>query len=133
MSRTFKPPWAAGKPVGTIKPSGTAGKYHAKKTESGGIVFDSAREARRWQELNLIEKAGRIRGLRRQVRYRLIPPQRLSDGRRERPVDYVADFVYVDCATGATVVEDTKGMRTRDYIIKRKLMKYVHGIELREV
>lgn len=108
-------------------------KYHNTKVKVDGITFDSKREAARWQELKLLEKAGKIRGVRRQVRYRLIPQQKMSDGRHERPVDYVADFVYVDCGDGATVVEDAKGMKTKDYIIKRKLMKYVHGVEIREV
>lgn len=45
---------------------------------------------------------------------------------------YIADFVYTDAATGKLVVEDAKGMRTRDYIIKRKLMLYIHGIKIRE-
>ena len=82
--------------------------------------------------------------MRRQVKYILIPVQREPDtkGPRggvkkgkviEREVTYYADFVYKDLATGETVVEDTKGIRTHDYIIKRKLMLYVHGIRIREV
>lgn len=51
----------------------------------------------------------------------------------ERSVKYIADFVYTDKATGQTVVEDTKGVRTKEYIIKRKLMLYLHGIRIKEI
>lgn len=78
-------------------------------------------------------RAGLISDLREQVRYLLVPSQRLDDGTLERPVHYVADFVYTDNETGRTVVEDTKGVRTKEYIIKRKLMLYVHGIRIKEV
>ena len=109
-------------------------KYGAQKTESDGIVFDSRHEAMRWRELTLLQVAGEIADLRRQVKYILVPAQAGEDGKiAERAVIYVADFVYRDAHSGDTVVEDAKGMRTRDYIIKRKLMRYVHGIEIREV
>lgn len=107
-------------------------KYHARKVTIDGIVFDSAKEARRYRELRLMERAGLITDLERQKRYRLIPSQKLSSGKRERPVDYVADFEYRN-TEGRLIVEDTKGVKTKDYIIKRKLMKYVHNIEIREV
>ena len=92
-------------------------------------------------ELRILEKAGQITGLRRQVRFLLIPEQREPDtvGPKggvkkgkvlERAVYYVADFVYEE--VGGTVVEDAKGMRTKDYIIKRKLMLERHGIRIRE-
>ena len=124
-------------------------KYGNKKVIVDGVVFDSKREARRYQELKMLERCGSISDLRRQVKYELIPVQReestrvYTKGRKkgqlivgktiERAVDYVADFVYTDTATGKTVVEDTKGMRTKDYIIKRKLMLYIHGIKIHEV
>lgn len=70
--------------------------------------------------------------LRQQVRFNLIPPQRDYAGTLiERACDYIADFVYTD-DQGNVVVEDTKGFRTRDYIIKHKLMLFVHGIRLKE-
>lgn len=86
----------------------------------------SKREATRAAELELLAKLGEISDLREQVRYEVIPKQ---DG--ERAAHYVADFVYQE--KGAVVVEDAKGFRTRDYILKRKLMKHVHGITIREV
>ena len=108
-------------------------KYGARKTEIDGIVFDSGREARRYSQLKLMERAGEIRDLKLQVKYNLIPRQNKPDGKIiERPVDYIADFVYKDAA-GNTVVEDAKGRKTKEYIIKRKLMLYVHGIRVQEV
>ena len=121
--------------------------YNVKTKTSDGTVFDSMKEARRWEQLLLLQKAGKISSLQRQVSYELLPNQyetyerysksgkRLKDGTRlvERKVDYVADFVYSDTETGALVVEDTKGVKTTDYIIKRKLMYAVHGIKIKEV
>lgn len=119
-------------------------KYGANKTVIDGIEFDSEREAKRWTELKLLERAGVIRDLDRQVKFVLIPAQREADtiGARgairkgkiiERECAYVADFVYIDAETGKTVVEDTKGFKTKDYIIKRKLMLWVHKIKIMEV
>ena len=105
-------------------------KYHNRT--GGG--FDSRREQRRYQELLLMQRAGKIAGLVRQPRFELIPAQRDKSGKViERAVKYVADYCYVDLDTGAAVVEDAKGFRTKDYIIKRKLMLWVHGIRIREV
>lgn len=116
-------------------------KYHARKVTRGGRTFDSAKEARRFGELSLLQRAGEISDLRTQVKYVLIPAQREPDviGKRggvtpgkllERECAYVADFVYKQ--DGVEVVEDAKGMRTKDYIIKRKMMLWVHGIRIRE-
>lgn len=104
-------------------------KYHARS--SGG--YASRKEHRRANELQLMQRAGLISNLREQVSYELIPPQRGTDGKvLERACTYIADFVYTDNATGQTIVEDTKGFRTKEYIIKRKLMLHVHGIRLTE-
>ena len=107
-------------------------KYGAKKVTVNGIAFDSKKEAKRYQELVLLERAGRIQGLRRQVKYELIPSQRIDGKVAERAVHYVADFVY-SFPDGSWVVEDTKGFKTKDYIIKRKLMLWVHGIRIKEI
>lgn len=117
-------------------------KYQNKKVEVAGIVFDSKREANRYNELLLLEKAGAISNLQRQVKFILIPSQREPDtvGKRggihkgkllEKECAYYADFVYTE--NGKTVVEDTKGVRTTEYIIKRKLLLYRYGIRIREV
>lgn len=108
-------------------------KYGNRKVTLDGHQFDSVREATRYSELKLLERAGQITDLGLQPRFELIPKQRRADGKAERACEYVADFRYTDTATGQTVIEDAKGMRTRDYILKRKLMLQVHGISVREV
>lgn len=104
-------------------------KYGAIR--SGG--YDSKKEHGRACQLKLMERAGLISNLREQVVFLLIPSQTNGEGIEERPVKYKADFVYIDNATGQTVIEDTKGFRTPEYIIKRKLMLQVHGITIKEV
>lgn len=108
-------------------------------------MFDSRKEARRYSELLLLQRLGEISNLRRQVEFELIPNQytteerysksgkRLKDKQRllERKVVYTADFVYID-RQGVCIVEDTKGFRTKDYILKRKLLLYVHGLRIKE-
>lgn len=103
-------------------------KYHAEK--SGG--YASRKEHRRACELRFMQKAGIISDLKEQVPFELIPLQRGEDGKVvERACSYIADFVYKD-ANGNTIVEDTKGVRTKEYIIKRKLMLRVYGIRITE-
>ena len=106
-------------------------KYGNKRWELAGQTFDSQREARRYQELRFMLRMGWITDLQRQVPYELIPSQKRGGKVVERPVKYVADFVYTQ--DGETVVEDAKGVRTKEYIIKRKLMLYKYGIRVREV
>lgn len=108
-------------------------KYRNKKVSLDGMVFDSKLEARRYQELKLLERAGEIEELRTQVKYTLIPSQKLDNRVVERAVTYTADFVYRLKSSGETVVEDTKGMKTDKYILKRKMMLYFHGIKIKEV
>jgi len=97
------------------------------KTMRNGIVFDSIREADRYSELLLLEKSGLIKDLRLQVKFELIP----KNG-SERAVCYYADFTYTE--SGRQVAEDVKGVRTRDYIIKKKMLKWRYpDIQFREV
>ncbi|MDE7081043.1 MAG: DUF1064 domain-containing protein [Muribaculaceae bacterium] len=113
----------------TALKSRQANKYNARPT--GGHA--SRREHRRATELTLLQRAGLISGLRQQVSYTLLPTQRDHNGQLiERDCRYIADFVYTD-SQGNLVVEDTKGFRTPEYIIKRKLMLYIHGIRIREI
>ncbi|MCM1206757.1 MAG: DUF1064 domain-containing protein [Firmicutes bacterium] len=110
-------------------------------TRVGGHA--SKKEHRRAGELRMMQRAGLISCLREQVIYELIPAQYGECGKNlkgqktrvllERACKYIADFVYTDTATGRTVVEDTKGMRTREYIIKRKLMLARFGIRIKEL
>lgn len=105
-----------------------ANKYGSRRTFCDGVWFDSQREADRWIQLKLLAKAGEIEDLHRQVRFELIPK---ND--KYRAVAYVADFVYVDCRTGDTVVEDAKGFKTEAYKLKAKMMYHKYGIEVKEV
>lgn len=121
-------------------------KYGNRKVTVDGISFDSKKEARRYTDLMLLARAGEISNLERQVKFVLVPAQyevverygkdgrRLRDAKKliERECAYIADFTYTD-SSGKYVVEDTKGMRTKDYIIKRKLMLHRYGIRVREV
>lgn len=110
-------------------------KYHAKKIAVLGRTFDSRKEADRFLALCAILKRGEIADLRGQVKYELIPAQKKGDGKTERAVCYIADFVYQK--DGKTVVEDVKGYRNgaayRIFAIKRKLMLWRYGIEVKEV
>lgn len=123
--------------------SRTKNKYSNKKIERDGITFDSAKEYRRYCTLKVLQAAGEITDLKMQVKFVLIPTQREPDtvGVRggikkgkliEKECAYYADFVYKD-KNGEIVVEDTKGMRTVEYVIKRKLMLYIHGIRIKEI
>lgn len=106
-------------------------KYHNVKVKVNGETFDSRKEANRYCELKLMQRAGKITDLKRQVNYLLIPAQYDEDGNLlERAVNYKADFVYQK--DGELVVEDTKGVKTDVYIIKRKLMLFVYGIRVVE-
>jgi hypothetical protein len=106
-------------------------KYYSRKVTIDGITFDSQKEARRFRELCLLERAGQITDLQRQVKFELIPSQRIDGKVVERACTYVADFVYLE--NYKWVVEDTKGFKTKDYIIKRKLMLHKYGIRIREI
>ena len=112
---------------------GTGNKYHNRQVIVNGMEFDSQKEATRWGELSLLQRAGKIKDLSRQVKYQLVPVQRDEYGKViEKSVDYIADFQYRD-EKGKLVVEDVKGFKTKEYIIKRKLMLREYGIRIREV
>lgn len=123
-------------------------KYRNKKVNVDGITFDSKREANRYRELKILEAAGEITNLELQKKYVLIPAQReltsevykkgkhkgeLKKGKLiEKECAYYADFDYTT-KDGKHIVEDTKGMRLQDYIIKRKLMLHKYGIRITEI
>ena len=101
-------------------------KYNNRKmTAPDGQKFDSVKEYHRWGCLRLLERAGAIKDLKRQVKYELIP--RIGD---QRACTYIADFTYME--DGKLVVEDVKGIKTDAYKIKKKLMLWVHGIRIKE-
>lgn len=97
-------------------------KYHAKKVEQDGVVYDSKKEAKRAAVLQQWEKFGVITGLRRQVAFELQPGYTNNQGKKIRPITYVADFVYQ--REGKLIVEDTKGFKTPEYKLKKKLFEY---------
>jgi len=109
-------------------------KYNNKKVEVDGIVFDSIKESRRYAELKLLQRANKITDIQLQVTFELLPSLFEPDiiGKRggirkgkaiENAVKYIADFVYYDVDKGKRIVEDSKGFRTKEYVIKRKLFK----------
>ena len=106
-------------------------KYGNKKITVGGETFDSRREYDRYRELVLLVRAGKIHDLVRQVKFELVPAQREGKKVVERAVYYIADFTYWE--GDKMIVEDAKGVRTDAYILKRKLMLWVHGVAIREV
>lgn len=118
-------------------------KYHSKRVVWNGMTFDSKKELNRYQELLLLQRAGKILGLARQQRYEIIPEHREPDtvGKRggvkrgkviERARYYVADFVYYDPKTEELTVEDCKGYRTAEYRLKKALMLDRYGIRIKE-
>lgn len=107
-------------------------KYYNKKIEIDGMKFDSKKEYQRYLELKLLQRAGYISDLERQVKFILIPSQKINGKVVEREVTYKADFVYKD-DSGQTVVEDVKGFKTKEYILKRKMMLYFKGIRIKEI
>lgn len=117
------------------RPRRKRAKFLNINVEIDGQKFDSRKEAYRYEELRLMERAGAISDLRRQVSFELIPAQYVAGKCAERAVKYIADFVYVDTLTGKTVVEDVKSKATKtpEYIIKRKLVLYRFGIVINEV
>ena len=144
----FKPCLKHGRGKGGNMAWNKTPKYKNEKVEIDGIKFDSKREAKRYHELKILEKAGIIKNLQMQVKYILIPEYREPDivGSRggikkgkiiERECSYIADFVYQE--NGKIVVEDVKGYRDPSsagyakFVIKRKLMLHVHGIRIIEV
>ena len=102
-----------------------ARKYYNKKTEIDGIIFDSKKEARRYSELKLLVKAGELVSFDRQVVFPILFEGQLL-------CKYVADFVTYS-KHGLRTVEDAKGMRTRIYQLKKKMMKIINRIEIVEI
>lgn len=105
-------------------------KYHNKKVEYDGIKFDSTKEKNRYIGLKQLEKLGVIQSLQRQVKYELQPSFKLN-GKTIRSITYIADFVYIQ--DGVEVIEDVKGMRTKEYLLKKKLFEYKYQKEIKEI
>jgi len=122
-------------------------KYNASKVVYDGITFDSKKECKRYMELKLLERGNVIRDLRLQVEFELLPNQYATEKRYgkngkplkdkkvllERRVVYRADFVYILNETNETVIEDVKGIKLPEYILKRKLFLYRYGVPIHEI
>lgn len=108
-------------------------KYHSKKTIIDGIEFDSKKESMRYQELKLLERAGKIRELKLQPEYELIPKFK-KNNKTYRKTIYKADFSYFDVETNKHITEDVKGFKTDVYKLKKKLFEYRYNdLEIKEV
>jgi hypothetical protein len=108
-------------------------KYNNNKIEIDGEKFDSELELRRYQELKLLERAGTIKDLRRQVRFELQASYK-KNNKTIRGIYYVADFVYYSFSERKIIVEDTKGYKTEVYKLKKKLFEYKYkNLEIKEV
>jgi hypothetical protein len=106
-------------------------KYFSRKTTIDGIVFDSKKEGRRYSELKLLERAGEISDLILQPEF-ILQEGFTKNGKRHRAIVYIADFQYMK--NGQTVIEDTKGVKTEVYRIKKKLFeKRYPDLTIREV
>lgn len=106
-------------------------KYHNKKCEYNGIKFDSIKERNYFIKLEYLQRLGQIKELQRQVEFILI--ETFKVGRKTyRKTKYIADFTYID-QEGNYHVVDTKGFRTKEYQLKKKMMAWKYGIEIEEV
>ena len=108
-------------------------KYKNKKTIVDDIQFDSKLEAKRYNELKLLEKSGKIKELQLQPSFELIPSFK-KNGKTFRKAIYKADFSYIDTETGETIIEDTKGYVTGLYKLKKKIFEYkFQNLTIREI
>lgn len=105
-------------------------KYRAFKTTVGSITFDSGLEARRYTQLVMLEEGEVIKNLQLQPKFRLMDSYKY-DGKTIKAIDYIADFMYEE--DGKKIVEDVKGIRTKEYIIKSKLFIKKYILELKYV
>jgi hypothetical protein len=105
-------------------------KYRNQPTYVDDIRFASKKEAKRYRELKLLKRAGVIENLRLQVKFELQPSFKINQ-KTINPIYYVADFVYDE--KGFIIVEDTKGFRTKEYLLKKKMFAYKNGYEITEV
>lgn len=106
-------------------------KYHNKKVIIDGIKFDSKKESQYYLKLKMLEKTGKIRDLKIHVPFVLIEAFKLNN-KTYRKMKYIADFVYYGDKDKLHVV-DTKGFKTKEYELKKKLMAWKYGIEIEEI
>lgn len=97
-------------------------KFHAKKVKVGDHTYDSKKESKRAGELEFLERMGQIRNLKKQVPFELQEGYTNNQGKKIRPINYIADFTYEK--DGELIVEDCKGFRTKEYLLKKKLFEH---------
>ena len=108
-------------------------KYHSKKVIVNGIKFDSKKESNRYFQLKLFERAGEIRDLEIQKEF-VLQPSFKKNGKTYRKISYKADFCYFDIREGKYIVEDVKGFKTKEYMLKKKMFEYQYeNLELKEI
>lgn len=111
----------------------TSNKYHNKKVMINGIKFDSKKEANRYMQLKMLEKAGEIRDIELQKSFELQPTFR-KNNKTYRKIVYIADFCYFNIKDGKYIVEDIKGFKTKEYMLKKKMFEYRYeDLELKEL
>lgn len=116
---------------GRVEPRQQRRKYGNKIVEYDGHKFHSIRERNRYIGLKAMQERGEIRSLQLQQVFILVESVVIND-RKIPPMKYIADFTYFEDG-GGFVVEDVKGFKTREYLMKRQMMKAFHGIDIREV
>lgn len=107
-------------------------KYKNKKVNAYGKTWDSKKELKRYEELLKMQDKGQITSLFIQQKFELQPSFKLN-GKTVRAISYIADFVYYDNAKQEWVTEDTKGMRTKEYLLKKKMFMYRYGRVIKEI
>jgi len=112
-----------------LKDTKAPSKYKNHRFTDSEGSWDSKRERARWDQLRALETAGQIQELRKKVPYELVPAS-MKDGKRLRPIVYIADFVYIE--NGQKIVEDSKGFRPKLYLLKKRLMWEKYGIDILE-
>jgi hypothetical protein len=121
MKGLISPEQALSTLKGQPPPEIKGNKYRACKTTVDNVTFHSRKEADRYLHLKMLQAQGIIKDLILQPKFVLQEGFKTVEGEKIKPITYVADFQYTECETGATIVEDVKGMKTKDYLLKRKL------------
>lgn len=108
-------------------------KYRNQKVTIDGITFQSLKEGGRYRVLKLLVKAKEIKDLELQKKFELQPAYTNANGKRIRAINYLADFYYYDNKLGCYVVEDVKGFRTKEYLLKKKMFEYKYNAIIKEL
>lgn len=108
-------------------------KYRNQKVTIDGITFDSLKEGGRYRVLKLLVKAKEIKDLELQKKFELQPAYTNGNGKHIRAINYLADFYYYDNKLGCYVVEDVKGFRTKEYLLKKKMFEYKYNAIIKEL